>query len=208
MLLSLLNNLNKADFQVRRGEWIREGNRGQELKGKTIGIIGYGHMGRSFAQKLAGFQVNVIAYDKYLKGFESELVSEVALNEIFTKTDILSLHTPLSSETVNMVNTSFLNKFQKPIILINSARGKSVILKDLLKGINNGKVVGACLDVLEIESNSFETVDISKNRHLKELLKKDNVLFSPHIAGWTHEAKNKMAQVIIDKLHNEFVVKR
>ena len=208
MLLSLLNNLYKADFEVRKGEWVREGNRGRELKGKTVGIIGYGHMGRSFAKKLSGFEVNVIAYDKYLKGFGSELVDEVTLDEIFKKTDILSLHTPLSSETINMVNTIFLNKFQKPIILINSARGKSVILKDLLQGIKNGKVVGACLDVLEIENHSFETVDISDSNSLSELLKKDNVLFSPHIAGWTYESKNKMAKVIIDKLYNEFVVKR
>ena len=204
MLLSLLNKLNVADLQVRKGEWMREGNRGRELKGKTVGIIGYGHMGRSVAEKLAGFGVEVIAYDKYVKGFSSEIVNEVALNEIFLKTDILSLHTPLTDETVKMVDADFLNNFHKPIILINSARGKSVVLQDLLKAIKNGNVIGACLDVLEIESHSFEAVDFSKNKRISELLEKENVIFSPHIAGWTFESKHKMATVIIDKIKQLF----
>ena len=207
MLLSLLNKLNKADLEVRSGKWLREENRGHELKGKTIGIIGYGHMGRSFAEKLVGFGVEVIAYDKYLKGFNSKIAREVTLNEVFLKTDVLSLHTPLTEETVDMVDASFLNNFHKPFILINSARGKSVVLMDLLNAINKGKVIGACLDVLELENHSFETVNFNENQHISELLEKENIIFSPHIAGWTHESKNKMAQVIISKLFNEFIDK-
>ena len=205
MLLSLLNNLKKADLEVRSGKWLREENRGHELKGKTVGIIGYGHMGRSLAEKLAGFGVDVIAYDKYIKGFNSEIAREVTLNEIFLKTDVLSLHTPLTDETVKMVDANFFNKFRKPILFINSARGKSVVLKDLLNAINNGKVIGACLDVLELESTSFETVDFSENRHVSELLEKENIVFSPHIAGWTQESKNKMATFVIEKLKRKYI---
>jgi D-3-phosphoglycerate dehydrogenase len=205
MLLLLLNKLNVADLQVRKGEWLREENRGHELKGKTVGIIGYGHMGRSVAEKLAGFGVEVVAYDKYVNGFSSEIVNEVSLSEIFLKTDILSLHTPLTDETVKMVDANFLRQFHKPIIFINSARGKSVVLKDLLNAIKNGNVIGACLDVLEIESHSFEAVDFSQDKQLSELLQNDNVVFSPHIAGWTFESKYKMAAIVVDKIKDSFL---
>ncbi len=206
MLLMLLNNLNRADLQVRKGIWKREFNRGVEIKGKTIGIIGYGFMGSSFADKLAGFGVEVIAYDKYKTNFSSSLVKEVSLLELQEKADVVSLHTPLTEETIGMVNISFFNKFKKPIIFINSARGKSVILKDLLTALNNGIVIGACLDVLELETDSFETIEIIDQSVLKEMLKKDKVIFSPHIAGWSFEAKKKMASVVIDKIQKNFFV--
>ena len=153
MLLMLLNNL-RADLQV-TGIWEREANRGIELKGKTVGIIGYGYMGSSFAEKLAGFGVEVIAYDKYKTAFSSSIVKEVSLEKLQSQSDIISLHTPLNEETIGMINREFFEKCAKPIILINSARGKSVILKDLLSAINKG-INGACLDVLEIETSFWK----------------------------------------------------
>ena len=204
MLLMLLNHLKKADKEVRNGKWIREGNRGVELKGKTVGIIGYGKMGSSFAEKLSGFGVNVIAYDKYKVNYSSSFVKEVSLSELQYNADIVSLHTPLTEETIGMVDKQFFAKFKKPIIFINSARGRSVILKDLIDALNKGDVVGACLDVLEVENFSFELADKNKKLILEQLFKKENVLFSPHIAGWTFEAKQKMAQVIIEKVENVF----
>ena len=200
MLLMLLNNLKRADLQVRAGIWEREANRGIELKGKTVGIIGYGYMGSSFAEKLAGFGVKVIAYDKYKTAFSSSIVKEVSLETLQSQSDIISLHTPLNEETIGMINREFFEKCAKPIILINSARGKSVILKDLLSAINKGIVMGACLDVLEIETSSFEKIDLINQQVMEELLTKEEVLFSPHIAGWSSEAKEKMAQVIIKKI--------
>ena len=205
MLLALLTNLTIADSEVRIGKWDREKNRGHELKGKTIGIIGYGYMGSCFAEKLAGFGVQVIAYDKYKSDYSDSFVKEVSMDEIFEKTDVLSLHTPLTNETVGMVDLDFLKNFKKSIILINSARGQSVVLKDLVKAINLGFVKGACLDVLEIENHSFESLERAKEKVINELKNKQNVLFTPHIAGWTHEAKLKMAEVVIDKVKRIFV---
>ena len=204
MLLSLLNNLKKADQEVRNGRWLREENRGYELKGKTIGIIGYGPMGSCFAEKLSGFGVEVIAYDKYLDGFSSDIVKEVTLEDIFEFSDVVSLHTPLSKETNNMVDANFINSFKKPILFINSARGQSVVLEDLLQAINTKKVIGACLDVLAVESYSFESIETQIDSCLSELLLKENIVFSPHIAGWTFESKLKMAEVVIDKIKQNF----
>ncbi len=205
MLLALLTNLVKADKEVRLGLWNRETNRGYELKGRTVGIIGYGFMGKCFAEKLSGFGVDVLAYDKYKSNFTDNVAKEVSLEEIFEKTDVLSLHTPLTNETIGMVDFEFLKKFKKPIILINSARGKSVILTDLLLALNSGIVLGACLDVLELENHSFESLDTSTNKAISNLIKNENVLFTPHIAGWTHEAKIKMAQVVLGKVEQCFL---
>ena len=199
MLLCLLNNINIADIQVRNKIWKREANRGIELKGKTIGIVGYGFMGRSFAKKLLGFDVNVIAYDKYKTNFSSDIVTQVSLSELKERSDIVSLHTPLTQETIGIIDYSFLNSFRKSIILINSARGKSVVLKDLLKALDSNKLLGACLDVLEFESSSFEVLEDS-NPIIDELLKRQNIIFTPHIAGWTHQAKINMAEVLIEKI--------
>ncbi len=167
--------------------------------GKTIGIVGYGFMGRSFAKKLLGFDVNVIAFDKYKTNFSSDIVTQVSLSELKERSDIVSLHTPLTQETIGIIDYSFLNSFRKSIILINSARGKSVVLKDLLKALDSNILLGACLDVLEFESSSFEVLEDS-NPIIDELLKRQNIIFTPHIAGWTHQAKINMAEVLIEKI--------
>jgi D-3-phosphoglycerate dehydrogenase / 2-oxoglutarate reductase len=203
MLLMLLNNLKRADSEVRQGIWRREENRGYELKGKTVAIIGYGYMGKAFAKKLKGFEVNVIAYDKYKQNFSDEFAKEVSLDEIFNHADVVSLHTPQTEVTIGMVNELFLSNFKKPIYFVNTARGKSVITKDLISAIHSDKVLGACLDVLEHESSSFEEV-VAQSDELQALTKCEKIIFSPHIAGWTHEAQFKMADVLCSKILNAF----
>lgn len=201
MLLMLFNNLKKGDAEVRHGLWLREENRGLEIEGKTVGIIGYGNMGSAFAEKLSGFGAQVLAYDKYKTGFSNQFVKEVSLEDIFSMTDILSLHVPLTSETRYMVNREFLNKFAKDIWIINTSRGKVVKTDDLVSMLQTGKIKGACLDVLEYEGLSFENID---NNHLPEtfsrLIKMQNVILSPHVAGWTHESNVKLAATIVDKV--------
>lgn len=203
MLLSLFNHLNRADEEVRKGIWLREENRGHEIKGKTIGIIGYGYMGKAFAQRLKGFDCTVIAYDKYLFNFSDENVKEVSLQELQEKSDIISLHTPQSNETVNLIDANFINKCKKDHYLINTARGKSLNTNDVLDAIDSGKVLGACLDVLEFESSSFEQFSI-ENHTLKRLFDCPKVILSPHIAGWTHESQFKMANVLVHKIIDAF----
>ncbi|MCD4773876.1 MAG: hypothetical protein K8R41_10890 [Bacteroidales bacterium] len=207
MLLSMLNNLNVADKQVRQGKWIREGNRGTEIKGKTFGIIGYGNMGSAVAQKLNGFGINAIAYDKYKFNYSNEFIKESTLDEVFEKSDIVSMHVPLSSETHYMVDNIFLNNFKKNIFFINTSRGKVVKTDDLVKNIQSGKVLGAALDVLEYEGVSFENLD---NENLPEafrfLINSDKVILSPHIAGWTVESKYKLAKVLVDKIRGAFEI--
>jgi len=205
MLLSLFNNLNRADKEVREGKWIREGNRGIELMGKTVGLIGYGNTGSAFAERLKGFGVSILAYDKFKKGFGSDKIKEVSLQEIFQKADILSLHIPLTEETTNLVNDTFINKFSKNIYVINSSRGKCLNTSDLVKNLKSGKVLGACLDVLEYEAVSFENLDASKlPEPFQYLIKSDKVILSPHIAGWTHESNEKIAKVLAEKILNAF----
>ena len=206
MLLSLINNLHKVNTEVRNNIWKREENRGIELKGKVMGIIGYGYMGRAFAKRLLGLGMKVIAYDKYKSGFQTKYVQEVTLNKIFEKSDFLSLHTPLNSDTIGMVNKNFIEKFKKSFILINSARGQSVILKDLNEALKSNKISGACLDVLEIELNNFKLKN-PLNEHFEQLKKFDNVILSPHIAGWSKESKKKMASIIVEKIHKKFISK-
>jgi len=201
MLLALFNNICIADKEVREGKWIREGNRGVELLGKTIGIIGYGNMGRAFAKRLKGFGVKILVYDKYKKGFGNDFISEVALDEIFEKADILSLHTPLTKETHYLINDLFFNKFKKNIYLINTARGKCLNTSDLVKNIESGKVLGACLDVLEYEAASFENIDSRKlPEPLAYLFQSNKIILSPHIAGWTHESNEKIARILGEKI--------
>ena len=205
MLLSLLNNLRRADTEVRQGIWQREKNRGIELKGKTVGIIGYGNMGSSFAKKLTGFDVNIIAYDKYKKGFGNEWVKEVDYATIFEQSDILSLHVPLTNETRYLVNAEYLSMFKKNIILINTARGAVVRTVDLVNALKSGVVKAAALDVLEHESLTFENLfSTEMPTELQELIAMGNVLLSPHIAGWTHESNYKIAQVLADKILADF----
>ncbi|RKE98621.1 2-hydroxyacid dehydrogenase [Ichthyenterobacterium magnum] len=218
MLLSLFNKLNKADKEVRQGKWLREANRGVELDGKTIGLIGYGNMGKAFAKKLRGFDVNVICYD-IKQNVGDKNATQVTLKELQEKADVLSLHTPQTDLTINMINSNFINDFRKPFWLINTARGKSVLTKDLVKALESGKILGAGLDVLEYEKASFENLfkpqDSSirlmrkgKKSNLPEafeyLIQADNVLLSPHVAGWTIESKEKLAQTIVDKIKAKF----
>lgn len=205
MLLSLLNKLNKTDAEVRGGKWLREENRGVELDGKTVGLIGYGNMGKAFAKKLRGFDVEVLCYD-IKDNVGDKNCKQVSLKELQQKADVLSLHTPQTELTINMVTEEFINQFAKPFWLINTARGKSVVTKDLVSALKSGKVLGAGLDVLEYEKASFENVMSSavETSHLKELVKMDNIILSPHVAGWTVESKEKLAQTIVDKIKVKF----
>lgn len=202
MILSLFNHFKKADIEIRNGLWRREENRGTELEGKTIGIIGYGNMGKGFAKKLRGFDCDVIFYD-IKPGLEDANARQVDLQELFLRTDVLSLHTPQTPLTRQMVNTDFINQFEKPIYLINTARGSAVVTADLVKGMKEGKVLGACLDVLEYEKASFEHF-FSEGNALPEafqyLIHSEQVLLSPHVAGWTVESKFKLAKTIVDKI--------
>ncbi len=201
MLLSLMNKLNRADRLVREGKWIREGNRGFELEHKTIGIIGYGNMGKSFAKKLQGFDVEVLFYD-IQENVGDQNASQVSLKEIQEKADVLSLHIPWTPETDKMVNAEFINSFTKPIWFINTSRGKNVVTADLVDALKTGKILGAALDVLEYEKLSFENlfIDTEKPVAFNYLLEAENVLLTPHIAGWTHESHEKLAQTIVDKI--------
>ncbi|MGZ3903815.1 MAG: NAD(P)-dependent oxidoreductase, partial [Bacteroidia bacterium] len=201
MLLMLFNKLKKADAEVRTGKWLREENRGVEIGGKTIGIIGYGNTGSSFAKKLSGFDVNILAYDKYKKNFGNDFVKESSLEEIFEKADVLSLHVPLTEETNYLVNDNFIRKFKKNIYIINTARGKCVNTNDLAKSIESKKVLGACLDVLEYEAVSFESIDFyNLPLPMQFLLRSDKVILTPHIAGWTKESNVKIAEVLASKI--------
>jgi D-3-phosphoglycerate dehydrogenase len=205
MLLSLFNNLNKADREVKNGLWNREANRGIELDGKTVGIVGYGNMGKAFAKKLKGFDCEVFCFD-IKENVGDENAKQVFLKELQQKTDVLSLHTPWTPLTDKMVNSEFINSFTKPFWLINTARGKSLVTADLVSALKSGKILGAGLDVLEFEKLSFETLFDSDNlpNSLKELFAMDNVILSPHIAGWTVESKEKLAKVIAEKIIQNF----
>lgn len=201
MLLSLMNKLNRADKLVREGKWIREGNRGYELEGKTVGIIGYGNMGKSFAKKLKGFDVDVLCYD-IQDNVVDENAKQVSLKELQENSDVLSLHIPWTPETDKLVNSEFINGFAKPFWFINTSRGKNVVTDDLVLALQSGKILGAGLDVLEYEKLSFENLFIETERPkaFDYLLQAENVLLTPHIAGWTYESHEKLAQVIVDKI--------
>ena len=198
MLLSLFNNLNKVDSEVRSGIWKREENRGHELSGKTIGIIGYGNNGSAFAKVLQGFGCNVLAYDKYLESFNTNWAEQVELQVIFQKADVLSLHIPLTEETTFLFNDDYLGNFKKPIYLINTSRGKCVDTKTILRGLKNKKISGACLDVFDFEKTSFE--QIKKSEALKELISTDKVILSSHIAGWTFESYERLSKILLSKI--------
>jgi len=200
MLLSLFNNLNKANTEVKKGFWNREQNRGHEIEGKTIGIIGYGTMGKSFAKKLKGFDAKVICYD-ILPNVGDENAEQVALQTFQNQVDVVSLHTPWTPETDKMINASFLSNFKKPIWFLNTARGNSVVTADLVVALKSGVVLGAGLDVLEYEKLSFETLfEGELNADFQYLINSENVLLTPHIAGWTFESHRKLAQTIVDKI--------
>jgi len=204
LLLSLLNRINTADRQVRNGKWIREGNRGIEIKGKTVGIVGYGNMGSAFAQRLKGFETNVISYDKYKTNYWDGNTQETSLAEIFEMSDILSLHVPLTEETHYMVDDLFISKFKKNIWLINTSRGPVVKTVDLVKNLKTGKVLGAALDVLEYEDSSFEKISKDLPEEYHYLTNAENVVLTPHIAGWTAESNYKLARVLVEKIKAAF----
>lgn len=201
MILSLFNKLNRADKLVREGKWIREGNRGYELEGKTIGLIGYGNMGKSFAKKLSGFDVKVLCYD-IQENVGDDNATQVCLSELQKKADVLSLHIPWTPQTDKMVNSNFINQFSKSFWFINTSRGNNVKTDDLVAALQSGKILGAGLDVLEYEKLSFENlfIDAEKPAAFQYLLQAENVLLTPHIAGWTFESHEKLAQTIVDKI--------
>jgi len=201
MLLMLMNHLKRADAEVRNGIWKRAENRGHEISGRTIGIIGYGNMGSAFAKRLKGFECEVLVYDKYKTGFGNEYVKESSLYEIYEKADVVSIHLPLTAETDYYINDDFISNFKKNIYVLNTARGKCLNTSHLVKHLQTGKVIGACLDVLEYESVSFENIDTtSLPEPMQYLLKSENVILTPHIAGWTHESNYKMSKVIAEKM--------
>jgi D-3-phosphoglycerate dehydrogenase len=204
MLLSLMNHLTRVDAEVRSGTWLREENRGHELKGKVVAIIGYGHMGSAFAKRLEGFNVKVIAYDKFKKSYGNTLVKESYWKEIYKRADVLSLHIPLADDTINLIDKERLKQFDKPIYLINTARGQNVNTAHLLDAIDNGNVLGACLDVLEFEGSSFEKINKDKKTY-KRLINEKKVLLSPHVAGWTDESYFKLANFLFKKIEAHFL---
>jgi D-3-phosphoglycerate dehydrogenase len=201
MILSLFNNLNQADAEIRAGHWNRESNRGHELEGKTVGIIGYGNMGKAFAKKLGGFEVEVLCYD-IQENVGDANARQVSFAEFQEKVDVLSLHLPWTPETDKMVDAAFINGFAKPLWIINTSRGKNIVTADLVAALQSGKVLGAGLDVLEYEKLSFETLfqDATTPEAFQYLLNAKNVILTPHIAGWTFESHERLAQVIVDKI--------
>ncbi|NQX86161.1 MAG: hydroxyacid dehydrogenase [Flavobacteriaceae bacterium] len=213
LLLSLFNKLNVADAEVRQGQWNREANRGMELDGKTVGLIGYGNMGNAFAKKLRGFDVEVLCYD-IKNNVGNANATQVSLEELQERSDVLSLHTPETPLTINMVDKTFINGFAKPFWLINTARGKSVVTQDLVDALDSGQILGAGLDVLEYEKSSFEEMfknsDVASNavempEAFQYLIQASNVLLTPHVAGWTQESKIKLSQTIVNKIKTQFL---
>ncbi|MEC3877448.1 2-hydroxyacid dehydrogenase [Chryseobacterium salviniae] len=202
MLLILMNRLFIASQEVKNGIWLREENRGDELLGKMIGLIGYGNMGKATAKRLSGFGCNVIFHD-ILPGLGDEYATQVSLDELKEKAEILSLHIPLTEETHYLIDRLFISEMKNDFYFVNTARGKNVETKSLVEAIKLGKIKGACLDVLEYEKSSFENLE-TENEDLKFLLESEKVIVTPHIAGWTIQSKEKLAQVIVDKILSKF----
>ena len=201
MLLSLTKNIHRANEAIKKGIWEREKFRGHEISGKTIGIIGYGNMGKSFANKLKGFNCKVICYD--IRKNKGDMYSkQVNLNKLRNESEIISLHVPYDLSTKNMINIDFINKMKNPFWLINTSRGGVINTNDVIESLKSKKILGAGLDVLEYESLSFESIFQNNNSSLNYLLNAENVILSPHIAGWTYESHKKLAKVILDKIKN------
>lgn len=209
MLLILMNRLFIASNEVKKGIWLREENRGDELLGKTVGLIGYGNMGKATAKRLSGFGCKVIFHD-ILPGLSDEFATQVSLEELKQKAEVLSLHIPMTNETHYLIDSTFINEMKNNFYFVNTARGKNIETKYLVEALKSGKVKGACLDVLEYEKASFEKLDTStslstrENEDLQYLLDSEKVIVTPHIAGWTHQSKEKLAQVIVDKIIASF----
>ena len=196
MLLSLMNNLNRGNTEIREGQWNREENRGYELKGRTVALIGYGHNGQAMAKKLSGFDVNVIAYDKYKTGFSDQYATEVSMEEVVRRADVLSFHIPLTRETKGMVDDEYLFHFRKPIFFLMGARGGIVNVPAVIKKLDEGKIIAAAFDVLPVEK--FPA--LGEQSWYQNLIERDNVLLSPHVAGWTFESYFKLSDVLADKI--------
>lgn len=208
MLLALFNNFIRANWEVKSGHWNRESNRGHELDGKVVGIIGYGKMGKAFAKKLKGFNCTTICYD-IKDDVGNKNATQVSLQTLFDMADVLSLHVPWTPDTHRMVNTAFIERFKKPFWLLNTARGKCVVTEDLVKALKEGKILGAGLDVLEYEKGSFESLFTHElPKAFQELIAMENVLLTPHIAGWTVESKVKLAEVISEKIMDAFPLRK
>jgi D-3-phosphoglycerate dehydrogenase len=206
LLLAMINKIPLANCQVKAGHWDREANRGSEIMGRNIGIIGYGHTGSAFAEKLAGLGASVMAYDKYKFNYAGARVQEKTLEALFDQADVLSLHVPLTHETRYMVDESFLKRFRKPLMLINTSRGEVIKTSDLVKQLEKGKVRAAALDVLEYESKTFENLHQQKDlpASFSKLTQMDQVILTPHVAGWTHESFRKVAEIIANKILHHF----
>ncbi len=198
LVLCLLNKINLAHDQIVAGNWDREANRGKELGEMTVGVIGYGHMGAAFCQRLQGFGCEVLVYDKYKTGFSNQWLKEVPLEKLFESCDLLSLHIPLSEETNGMVDASFIGKFKKNIYVINTARGEIMPLKDLKAGLNAGKILGAALDVHEFEKR--KSLSIEEKQLFESIKAADNVLLTPHVGGWTYASYRKISEVLLSKI--------
>lgn len=196
MLLSLMNNLNRGNTEIRQGLWKREENRGYELKDRTVALIGYGHNGQAMAKKLSGFDVKVIAYDKYKTGFSDQFANEVSMEEIVKQADIVSFHIPLTRETKSLVNEEYLFHFRKPIFFLMGARGGIVDVSAVLKALDSGKILGAAFDVLPVEK--FPA--LGEKDWYQDLISRDNVILSPHVAGWTFESYIKLSDILADKI--------
>ena len=205
MLLSLMNRLNLGDAAIRSGRWDREGHRGCELSGRTVGIIGYGNTGKSFAQKLSGFTVKTICYD-ILDNVGDKFAQQVSLEKLQSQCEVISLHIPQTPQTLGMINNKFIANMTHPFWLLNTARGSAVVTVDLVEGLKSKKVLGAGLDVLEYETRSFSTTFNEEELPpaLEYLMDADHVLLSPHVAGWTQESHVKLATTIVDKVKKLF----
>lgn len=201
-LLALFNHIPKADQEVRKGIWDREGNRGHELMGKTVGIFGYGNMGSAFAKRLKGFGVQILAYDKYKVDFGTETVQEVMWEKVKAEADILSIHVPLTSETRNFFTLEELRGFAKPFWLINTARGEVINFATLNEAFDQGILRGVVLDVLENEK--FQRFSPEQKAEFERLAQRENVIFSPHVAGWTFESYVKINEVLVKQIKKEF----
>lgn len=202
MMLMLLNNLCRADRQVRNGKWIREGNRGGEIEGRCIGIIGFGNTGSAFASRIAAFGCRVLAYDKYKEGFGNKAVIECGLEDIYKEADVVSLHLPLTAETSYWLNAERISQFKKPFLLVNTSRGPVVNTNELAEAMRKGLITGACLDVIEYEEQSFEVLGFGEKMpaSMQFLAASDKVVLTPHIAGWTRESYFKLSYVLADKI--------
>ena len=203
LLLSLLNNINRSSNQVKKGLWYREKNRGFEIEGKTVAILGMGNTGKNFAKKISGFNCKLFFYDIDDK-IECKYAKKSSLDFLYQNADIVSLHLPFTSETIDLFNKEIIQKFNKPFWLINTSRGKIVNTPDLIDALNDKKILGAGLDVIDIESSSFTNIDIDSNPYFKHLLNLKNVIITPHIAGWTFESNVKLSQIITDKIETYF----